>query len=111
MTTPGRLFHLTGKLKHVGRGCSATYGLTKGSTVTVLVLGMTPGRRPDDAEIGVMLSTAQAALSIANVEFKESMAPVDVPVPPKPAQKTVMTVTKISYHRDGRVKQIKKRTS
>jgi len=111
MTTPGRLFHLTGKLKHVGRGCTATYGLTKGTTVTVVVLGITPGRRPDDAEIQAMLGTAHVALATARDDFKESMAPADVPVPPKPTQKTVMTVTKISYNRDGSVKQIKKRTS
>jgi len=77
MTTPGRLLHLTGKVKHRGRGCFATYDLTKDSTCTVLVLGMTPGRRPDDLEISKMLEDAPEALKTAVNDFKESLKPAE----------------------------------
>lgn len=80
MTSPGKLFHLSGKLRHQGRGCTAVYGLTKGTTVTVLVLGITKGRRPDDDEIAAMLrnvDSSDGALAQARLAFKESIMPSD----------------------------------
>lgn len=75
MTTPGRLLHLSTQLKHVGSGCTAVYKLTKGTTCTVLVLGVTEGRRPDDCEIHDMLAGAPAAVRTALEDYLESMKP------------------------------------
>lgn len=62
MTTPGRILHLSGTLKHQGAGCTATYGLTK-------------GRRPDDDESAAMLRAAEASLAIARVERAKNGLP------------------------------------